>query len=277
MRGDIVCRFDEEHYSMNNRANSYNLNAYMCRNEITKAAMSVKNIDWQARIQDAFPAIHTEESGNFEYFPDATAQTNNQDVRLLNYLGIQGTCSGQLWNDQYAYRAANGPEDDYSSQDGSIDLNINGVLSYWIPIQATPILTTERVYTPYQECIETSNYDSSNTRRREMAITAAGDFYDFSDYSSTTADYAIKANIAHLRDNGFLYQPVFLTPSIWDHMDSATDGVTANSADPELCYTTTSRLYMMDQMSFTSVPNYDLLCLSDDASDMTVKYDHALD
>jgi len=83
-----------------------------------------------------------------------------------------GLCSGPVWEHRYSSDTWGNNKNTFDidttntrSATGKFNIEVYGVSEYWIPIQANPILTTDRVFQHFQTCIHPLNFWDDDRRR----------------------------------------------------------------------------------------------------------------
>ena len=83
-----------------------------------------------------------------------------------------GLCSGPVWEHRYSSDTWGTDKNTFDidrtnkrSATGKFNIEVYGVSEYWIPIQANPILTTDRVFQHFQTCIHPLNFWDDDRRR----------------------------------------------------------------------------------------------------------------
>lgn len=272
LRGDIVCRFEPDMLG-GREARDYTITAYMCR------------------IESIIPTVVDYQRDNLLQRVGVAVTNGSPPPKSENYFAFRADlCSGPVWETIYAnptlddgIDVLNVVESVYAdtldnredlTYDPSIDsiqrVVVQGVSNYWIAINAKPVLTTERQYTHYQSCVHPLLYASEDgdiTARRRL-----GTLYD--DYYKDDQDEYTSYH--------------FLPNNVWEYISYASDADKANykpssgtateddaSADTvdQKCFMASSDVYLMEQKSYTVVPNWDISCSSLDSKNFRIKYD----
>lgn len=216
LKGDIVCRYDYNTFSKGPNARSYKLHAFMCQYRRTQ----------------------TGNDNTFDWKNERMSQSKTSQEKFAH------GCGGPVWDSQLNYFTDRTAADSAAtkttaslSSDTFKHQTLFGSNFYWMPIEATPVLQTERQFTQFQTCIPASSYKSVRRRRDLAAWTDQLEI----------ADMAASTNL-----KGHVSLP-------FSQMDRVT-GTDADTSNDKKCMVTDSFQYAFEDAGLHVVPNWDKEC-----------------